>query len=316
MVAHAAGGWMAVRRLFWAVLALGLVMGAVQFLIVVIGLWNIGAFTGSLAGLALAFPIANRFRGEPRENGILNWRSLLVALSGYAVLVMIILGVQLIPPVKDFLGRVVIQVDFPEVRTALGFVTPAGPGRNIILFRHTGTVLVYAAIAAYLIYSRAGLYKPGAVLRILDGTLRRVMSSSVSIASMVAMAVIMEHAGMTDNLARGLAESVGYLFPFVAPWIGALGAFMTGSNTNSNVVFGALQLRTAHLLGFSAALILAGQTAGAGLASVIAPTKVVVGASTAGMAGREGDVMRKLLVYTGLSVLLISVLTSIGVLFS
>jgi lactate permease len=131
---------------------------------------------------------------------------------------------------------------------------------------------------------------------------------------MVAMAVIMEHAGMTDSLARGLAEGVGYIFPFVAPWIGALGAFMTGSNTNSNVVFGALQLRTAQLLGFSAALILAGQTAGAGLASVIAPTKIVVGASTAGMAGREGEVMRKLLVYTGLSVLLISALTSIGVL--
>jgi lactate permease len=312
MVAHAAGGWRAVRRLFWAVLALGLVMGTVQFLVAVSGLWNIGAFVGSLAGLALAFPIANKFRGVPRDNGVLDMRALLVALSGYAALVMIILGVQLIPPVKNFLGMVVIQVDFPEVRTALGFITPAGPGRNIVVFRHTGTVLVYAALLAYLIYSRAGLYRQGAVRRILDGTLRRVMSSSVSIASMVAMAVIMEHAGMTDSLARGLAEGVGHIFPFVAPWIGALGAFMTGSNTNSNVVFGALQLHTAELLGFNAAIILAGQTAGAALASVIAPTKVVVGASTAGMAGREGEVMRKLLVYTGISVLLIGVLTLIG----
>ena len=312
MVAHAAGGWSAVRRLFWAVLALGLVMSTVQFFVAVSGLWNIGAFTGSLAGLALAFPVANRFRGEPRDNGTLDLRALLVALLGYASLVAIILGVQLIPSVKDSLGRVVVQVDFPEVRTALGFITPAGPGRNIVVFRHTGTVLVYAALLAYLIYSRAGLYKPGAVRRILEGTLRRVMSSSVSIASMVAMAVIMEHAGMTDSLARGLAEGVGQIFPFVAPWIGALGAFMTGSNTNSNVVFGALQLHTAELLGFNVALILAGQTAGAALASVIAPTKVVVGASTAGMAGREGEVMRKLLVYTGLSVLLISVLTLIG----
>ena len=87
---------------------------------------------------------------------------------------------------------------------------------------------------------------------------------------------------------------------------------MTGSNNNSNVVFGALQMHTAGLLGFNAAIILAGQTAGAALASVIAPTKVAVGASTAGMAGREGEVMRKLLAYTGLSILLISVLTLIG----
>jgi len=103
---------------------------------------------------------------------------------------------------------------------------------------------------------------------------------------------------------------MGSLFPLAAPWIGALGAFMTGSNTNSNVVFGALQLRTANLLGLPAAVILAAQTAGAGLASVMAPTKVVVGASTAGMAGREGDVMRKLVVYTGLLVLLVSLLTA------
>ena len=135
------------------------------------------------------------------------------------------------------------------------------------------------------------------------------MSSSVSIASMVSMAVIMQHAGMTDTLARGLAQGVGPLYPLIAPWIGALGAFMTGSNTNSNVVFGALQMRTAELLEYSLAIILAAQTAGAALASIMAPTKVVVGASTAGMAGREGDVMRKLLVYTAILLVFVSLLT-------
>jgi len=151
----------------------------------------------------------------------------------------------------------------------------------------------------------------GAAGRILAGTVQSVLASTVSIFSMVTMAVIMEHAGMTDVLARGLAEGMGALFPFFAPWIGALGAFMTGSTTNSNVVFGALQLRTAQLLGYSAAVILAGQTAGASLGSAMAPAKVVVGASTAGMAGKEGDVLRKLLVYTGLLVLLVSVLTAV-----
>jgi lactate permease len=142
---------------------------------------------------------------------------------------------------------------------------------------------------------------------------KRVMSSSVSIASMVAMAVIMQHAGMTDTLARGLATSMGQAYPLIAPWIGALGAFMTGSNTNSNVVFGALQLRTAQLLGYSAAIILGAQTAGAALASILAPTKIVVGASTAGMAGREGDVLRKLLVYTAILLVFISILAMISI---
>jgi lactate permease len=124
----------------------------------------------------------------------------------------------------------------------------------------------------------------------------------------------MQHAGMTDTLARGLAESVGRAFPAVAPWIGALGAFMTGSNTNSNVVFAALQMRTAELLGFSVAIILGAQTAGGALGSVIAPTKVVVGASTAGMAGKEGEVMRKMIAYTGLLILSVSILATIAIL--
>lgn len=318
MVAQAAGDWMAVRRLFVPVVLIGTVMGLVQYLVVTTGLWNIGALSGSLAGLVVALPLALS-RGKYRplrdrgEDGEFNLRALVVALSGYAILVVIILSVQLIPTLKTFLSQLVIQINFPEISTSLGHITPAGPGRKIPVFRHAGAILAYSSILAYLIYKKMGLYSPGAVGRILDGTVKRVMPSSVSIASMVTMAVIMEHAGMTDTLARGLAEGVGRLFPAVAPWIGALGAFMTGSNTNSNVVFSALQLRTANLLGYSAAIILAGQTAGAALASVISPTKIVVGASTAGMAGREGEVMRKLLGYTVLLVLSVSLMVVIGV---
>jgi lactate permease len=127
------------------------------------------------------------------------------------------------------------------------------------------------------------------------------------------MATIMEFSGMTNALARGLADLAGGFFPLVSPWIGAMGAFMTGSNTNSNVVFALLQVRTAQLLGYSVVIILAGQTAGAGLASVVAPAKIVVGTSTADLAGREGEVMRKMLPYIIVLVLLISLLTWVGV---
>jgi len=314
IVAHAAGGWAAVKRLWLPVLTLGLAMSTVQYLVATSGLWTIGALSGGLAGLVAGFLLARRYRGEQNnDNGKLDLRTLGIALSGYAVLVALTLIIQLIQPVRDFMGQMVITVNFPEVSTAQGYVTAAGPGRKIPLFRHAGAILAYASIIAFLIYRRAGLYQPGAARRIINGTIRRVMSSSVGIAAMVAMAMVMSHAGMTDALARGLAEGVGKAFPAVAPWIGALGAFMTGSNTNSNVVFAALQLRTAELLGYTAAIILAAQTAGAAIGSVIAPTKVVVGASTAGMAGREGEVMRKMLVYTGILVGLISLFTVIGI---
>jgi len=313
MVAHAAGGWTAVRRLLWPILVLGVVMGLAQYLGVLAGLWNIGAFLGGLAGLVVGYPLAHRYKGDMGNNGELDSRHLLIALSGYAALVGITLGVQLIPGIRTALGQVVLTLDFPAVSTLQGYETPAGAGREIPVFRHAGAILLYASLIAYFIYRRAGWYKSGAAGRIVRGTVQRVMSSSVGIASMVAMAVVMQHAGMTETLARGLAEGVGSFFPIVSPWIGALGAFMTGSNTNSNVVFAALQMRTAQLLGYTVAIILAAQTSGAALGSVIAPTKVVVGASTGGMEGREGEVMRKMLVYTGLLVLIMSALAALGI---
>jgi lactate permease len=317
MISHAAGGWSAVRRLLWPALLMGVVMGSVQYIVVTNGFWNIGAFCGGLAGLMIAYPLARRYRGDSdalNKNGGLNGRALAIALSGYAVLVTVTLGVQLLPGLKPTLSKIfVVEVEFPEITTEFGYMTPAGLGRRIPVFSHAGMILAFSALVAYFIYRWAGLYQPGAPGRILNGTLRRVMSSSVSIASMVAMAVIMQHSGMTETLAKGLARGVGRAYPLVAPWIGGLGAFMTGSNTNSNVVFGALQLRTATLLAYRVAIILAAQTAGAAVASIMAPTKVVVGASTAGMAGSEGDVMRKLIVYTTSLLAIISLLAMLGI---
>jgi lactate permease len=311
MVAHASGGWDCVRRLALPVVLLGTVMGFVQYLLAVARLWNIAAFGGATAGLLLCFPLARRYRGPASENTqALILKDILVALSGYGILVVLILVVQLIPEVRQALSSILmIEVAFPGTETALGYSVPAGIGRRIPLFAHAGSILFFSSVLAFLVYRQAGLLKPGSAVKIARGTVSKVMSSSVSIISMVAMAVIMELAGMTETLARVMAERVGVLFPLAAPWIGAIGAFMTGSNTNSNVVFGMLQLLTAQLLGLSIPAILAGQTAGAGLASVMAPTKVVVGASTAGMAGREGEVMRQLLAYSVVLVLLISGLT-------
>ena len=318
-VAHAAGGWVAVRRLALPVLIMGIVMGSVHLLVGISPVWNIAAFCAGMAGLLVAYPLARRWRNEhsskseeadnKKDGDILDRRALVVALSGYIILIVLTLGIQLITPISDFLGQVTFQVRFPEVSTATGYVTPEGFGRKITVFRHPGAILAYAAMLAYLIYRYFKRYTPGAARRILGGMVGRVMASSVSIVSMVTMAVVMENSGMTETLARGLADVMGRAYPLIAPWIGGLGAFMTGSNTNSNVIFGALQQRMAELLGFSVAVILAAQTAGAGLTSVLAPTKVVVGTSTAGMAGREGEVMRKLIVYTFLILLLASLLT-------
>jgi lactate permease len=313
LVLHATVGWRGMVRLAPAAIVLGVVMGSFQLIVAVRGPWNTAAFLGSMVGLLISFGLAHFYRGTQGQTESLDGKALAVALSGYAILVVVTLLVQMITAVKTMLGGVVIQVQIPQLATSLGYITPEATTKSISLLNHAGAVLLYASILAYLAYRFSGRYKAGAVKSILAGTVKRVKAPSYSIILMVCMAVVMENSGMTEALARGLAGFAGVFFPLVAPWIGALGAFMTGSNTNSNVVFALLQLRTADLLGYPIAIILAGQTAGAGLASVVAPAKIVVGTSTADLAGREGEVMRKMLPYIIVLVLLTSLLTIAGI---
>ena len=213
------------------------------------------------------------------------------ALFPYTLLVAIVLAAQLLPPVHDFLGQVVIRVQFPELTTARGWATPAGHGRTINVFGHAGALLTYTSLVTYGLFRRRGRYAPGAAQRIARAVVRRAGRSSLGIAAMVGMAVTMEHAGMTYLLADGVALLAGPVVPLVAPFIGALGALMTGSNTNSNVIFGGLQQRVATLVGVSPLIILAAQTAGGAVGSLFAPAKVIVGCSTVGLGGEEGLVL-------------------------
>ncbi len=297
--AQAAGGWRAARRLALPILALGSAMAAAHFLLATRGLWTIATLGAGLVGLGVGVPLASWRRGGQPPRAVGDLRRGWPALAGYLAAIAVILTVQGVPPVRAALGRVVIQVAFPEVRTALGRVTPAGPGRPIAPFSHTGVVLGYACLAAYLVYRRFDLYRPGAAGRMLRQTAVQMAPTSVGILTLIAMAGVMEHAGMIDVLAQGLAGGAGGLFPLASAWIGALGAFVTGSNTNSNVLFAMLQRRTAEMLRLDVALTLAAQNAGGALGSVISPAKVVVGASTTTMGGREGEVMRALAVPIG-----------------
>jgi lactate permease len=213
----------------------------------------------------------------------------------YGLLVIIVLLAELVPPVKGFLSQVVLRVPVPELTTSRGWVTPASTARTINLFGHAGALLVYASLLTYVLFRWQGRYAPGTGRRILRDVVRRAVPSSIGIATMVGMAVTMDHAGMTHLLAEGISRVVGPAFPLASPFIGALGAFMTGSNTNSNVVFGALQERVATLVGMNPLLALAAQTTGGAIGGMFAPAKVIVGCAPAG--ADEGATMRKTMTY-------------------
>jgi lactate permease len=303
---HAYDGFSALRRSLLAILLIGGAMSVAQYLLAVNGLWNLAGFGSGLVGLIVGAAVVRLpyYRGREtdppdpstQEEGRRRPGPLL-AVSPYVILVFLVAGAELLSPVHTALNQVMIRIHFPEVSTAYGWVTEAGTGRTISVFGHAGALLGYTCLIAYFIYWRAGLYQPGTVRRIWNRTLRSAVPSSIGIAFMVGMAMIMDHCGMTHLLAQGISQSVGAAFPVFSPLIGTLGAFMTGSNTNSNVIFAPLQQTTAALIGISVLVILGAQTTGGALGSMLAPAKLIVGSSTAGLAGREGEVMKKTLPY-------------------
>ncbi len=207
--------------------------------------------------------------------------SLARALLPYGLLTLIIILGQLV--FDRPLSVIELNLAFPEVSTSFGWLTPAGSGRSTSLLGHAGALLLYTSVLSYLWFRWRGTFQAGSrysFWAIVGRTARGSIKSTVGIVTLVAMAVTMQLAGMTQLLAQGLSAGTGPIFPFLSPFIGALGAFMTGSNTNSNVVFGQLQLDTATALSLSIVLILAAQTAGGAIGSLFAPAKVIVGTST------------------------------------
>jgi len=295
---HVYGGWKMVKHSSIAILIIGTAMAGTQYVLAVTGMWTLGGFGASLVGLMAGLGVAKmkRYNRTPPST-VISKMNLGWALSAYFILIVIVSSGVMIPFVSKFLGQIKLNLSFPEIISLQGWVTPAEKGTAINVFGHGGALLLYSALISFLCYKTKGYYEPGAFNTIIKKTIKNGVPTSLGIVFMVGFAMIMDHCRMIHVLAEGVSRVFGSVYPLISPWIGLLGAFMTGSNTNSNVVFGALQQGAAQISGLSVALILAAQTTGGALGSMIAPAKILVGCSTVGLSGKEGPVLKATLWY-------------------
>jgi lactate permease len=105
-------------------------------------------------------------------------------------------------------------------------------------------------------------------------------------------------ASMPLTLAEGTAALAGDTWPFFAPWIGALGAFIAGSNTVSNLTFSLFQFATAQNIGATPAVVVAAQAVGGAAGNMITIHNVVAASATVGLLGMEGALIRKTIIPT------------------
>jgi lactate permease len=106
---------------------------------------------------------------------------------------------------------------------------------------------------------------------------------------------MMVDTGMVRTIAVGAAQVTGRAFPAIAPAIGAVGSFTTGSTTSSNALFSALQRDVAQLIHVAPADLLAGQLAGGNIGNSLAPVLILVGAAAVGARDQISEILRRTL---------------------
>ncbi len=159
-----------------------------------------------------------------------------------------------------------------------------------------GSLVLYACVIAWLLM-RAARAKVN-FIAVYGKTLRQLALPIITIAMILSIAFLMNYAGMTASLAIALSKT-GFIFPFVSAFLGALGVFLTGSDTSSNTLFGPLQAQTAQQLGNVSPILTAGTNSSGGvMGKMISPQNLSVGAAGVNKVGSEGDIFRRTIGYS------------------
>jgi lactate permease len=217
---------------------------------------------------------------RPADEGGPGAAALLRAAAPYLVLVALVLLTRTIPAVADALAAVTWRWELTG-----GFTGSFAP------LTHPGTLLVAAFLGGALVQRVNARQLVGAVRT----TLRQLVPVTIALLAMLLLARTMVRSGMTAALADAAAGSAGSVWPVLAPFVGVLGTFVTGSATASNVLFTDLQAATAAELGYPALPLLGAQNFGASVGNPIAPHNIVAGGATVGLVGAEADVLRRTL---------------------
>ncbi|AMG87465.1 L-lactate permease [Bordetella bronchiseptica] len=333
------GRWAAIRSGWPLVLVIAAIQGLGQVAAVYVDP-VLAAFLPATAALVALIPLSRWSRYREPDASIVERPAMLdhasrkrvdaeppmglwTALAPYGLLTVLALCVSMIDPLHSRLDAVAWGLAFPEVATGLGMTTAAAAQYSALRpFSHPGAYILLTALLTFVVFHRRGYFRKWAEqhgeppARIVPELLQGAVPASIPIIAFLVMASIMKHSGQNLTLAMGIAAvAPAYVFAFLSNAIGILGAFMTSSSTSSQVIFSDVQMRLAQAKGLPVSTILAAQSAGGAIGNAIAPANVVMGASTAGIAGQEGEILRKTLPWTVLAFVLTGVATVLLALF-
>jgi len=212
----------------------------------------------------------------------------ILAWSPYLLLAFLLIVSRTYDPVQSFLKS--IGLNFSNI------LSEEKINASFQILYLPGGILVLTSMITFMLHrmklsdmfkatsqSTKTLFGAGFVLMFTVPLVRIMINSGTNYNGIVSMPVAM---------AEGVSNIMGQIYPLFAPSIGAIGAFLAGSNTVSNLMLSQFQFETATLLNMSGALMVAAQSVGAAAGNMIAIHNVVAASATVGLLGKEGITLR------------------------
>ena len=219
----------------------------------------------------------------------------------YVLIVIFILGSsKLVPPINTALGSIKSTITFYS-----------GEGAAAVSFAWINTPGVWMFIAGII-----GALIQGASVGDLGAefvaTIKKYWKAVVTVVFIVSIAKLMGYAGMVIALANGLVALTGGFYPIIAPLIGGIGCFVTGSATSACVMFAKLQFEIANQLGIDPYWLVAANSAGATAGKMISPQSIAMAAAAISVTGSDGKIMSATIKWCALYIVIVCVCCYVG----
>ncbi|MFC9768261.1 L-lactate permease [Rhodococcus jostii] len=215
----------------------------------------------------------------------------LLAIAPYLTIIVVFTIVQ-VPAIKHGLSAIgTMTFRWP----GLDIVDPSGApvsAQNFKLdhLKATGTLLFVSGLITALLYR----IRPREIVRAFQDTVVQLRWTIVTVCTVLALAFVMNLSGQTASLGMALASTGGF-FALLSPLIGWIGVAVTGSDTSSNSLFGAMQTTAANHVGLDPTLMAAANSSAGVLGKMLSPQNLSVGVAAVGLPGNEGLLLRRLI---------------------
>ena len=222
---------------------------------------------------------------EKEDERSLTVKDALVAWSPFIlVLVFLLLTSTLVPAIHDPLSAIKSNVPIytGEGAAPYTFTWVATPGVLILIAAFIGGIIQKCPI--------------GEIFGVLGKTIVQMLKTIITI-MVLATAKIMGYSGMTQSIADFIVRVTGSFYPLVAPLIGSIGTFVTGSSTSSSVLFSKLQASTGAELNINQIWLVAANTVGSTAGKIISPQSIAVATAATATVGKESEILTKVIKY-------------------